>query len=81
MKPRRFIRVGVSNPEEYERVVITTKVTCDYYLKIKGQEPELLDSVRQWDLIAHLLRNHPNLIERRNLREETTVVYVKKRIK
>ena len=46
MKPRRFIRVGTSNPEEYEKITIE-KVTCDYYLKVFGELRRLDDKLEE----------------------------------
>lgn len=77
MKPRRFIRVGVSNPEEYEKITIE-RVTCDYYLKVFNEE-RLLDTELEHELFMHLLRTKSPLLIRKNVRVEITVIYQPKR--
>lgn len=77
MKPRRFVRVGVSNPEEYEKITIE-KVKCDYYLKVFG-ELRRLDNKLEEDLILHLLRTKSPLLVRMNIRVETVTIYQPKK--
>lgn len=77
MKPRRFIRVGVSNPEEYEKITVE-RVTCDYYLKVFDEE-RLLDTKLEHELFMHLLRTKSSLLIRKNVRVEITVIYQPKR--
>ena len=77
MKPRRFVRVGVSNPEEYEKITVE-RVTCDYYLKVFDEE-RLLDTKLEHELFMHLLRTKSPLLIRKNVRVEITVIYQPKR--
>lgn len=76
MKPKRFIRVGSSDPVEYTRIEIK-KVTCDYYLQVFNEERRL-DPKLEETLIMHLLRTRSPLLKRKNIREEITVIYHKK---
>lgn len=63
MKQRRRIRVGVSNPENYD-VVQVMRCKTTYKLKVFGQEPIILDEKLEWDLIRELKKaKSPLLIE------------------
>ena len=77
MARKRFIRVGTSNPEEYEKITIE-RVTCDYYLKVFDEE-RLLDTELELELFMHLLRTKSPLLIRKNVRVEITVIYQPKK--
>jgi hypothetical protein len=77
MAKKRFVRVGTSNPEEYEKITIE-RVTCDYYLKVFG-ELRRLDNKLEEGLILHLLRTKSPLLVRMNIRIETVTIYQPKR--
>lgn len=62
MKQRRKIRVGVSNPENYN-VVQVMRCKTTYKLKVFG-EIRILDEKLEWDLIRELKKaKSPLLIE------------------
>lgn len=69
----KFIRVGVSDPEKYQKITIE-RVTCDYYLKVFGKE-RLLDTKLEHELFMHLLRTKSELLIRRNVRVEIITIY------
>jgi len=77
MARKRFIRVGTSNPEEYEKITVE-KAKCDYYLKVFNELRKLDDKLEE-DLILHLLRIKSPLLVRMNIRVETVIIYQPKK--